>query len=206
MAEWLIPCAACLRHVRRSEAACPFCGAAVSMGPPPQRELFRRMAAAAAVAAGVAALTKCSSGGSASDGSGVGFEDGSDEGSGGGSSGSLAPPYGAFPVPGNGITCRSSAGCLPGQVCCSAFNRSSSCQAGPCSQNPMLGVLQLCGISAECLVAGDICGLVPTLGLMACSPQSDSGAADESGIGEGGSSGDANIGADARSSDADAGD
>jgi hypothetical protein len=198
MAERLIPCGACLRHVRRSEAACPFCGAAVSMGPPAQRELFRRMAATAAVAAGVAALTECSSGGGPAPGPSEGF--------GGGSSGSLAPPYGAFPVPGNGITCRTSAACLPGQVCCGEFNMSSSCQAGPCSPTPMPGVLQLCGISAECLVAGDICGLVPALGLMACNPPSDSGAADESGIVEGGSSGDAKVGADAGSSDAEAGD
>ncbi len=67
MAEQLVPCGACLRHVRRAEVACPFCGAAVSTAPQAPREPFRRLAAAAAVAAGVAALTGCSSGsGSAS--------------------------------------------------------------------------------------------------------------------------------------------
>jgi hypothetical protein len=61
MLERLIPCAACSRHVKSSDAECPFCKAPMLplAGPPP--EPFRRMAAAAAVAAGVVALTGCSS-------------------------------------------------------------------------------------------------------------------------------------------------
>jgi hypothetical protein len=64
MAERLVACAGCSRHVRCSESACPFCGAPVSgvSTGEPEREPFRRMAAAAAVAAGVVALTGCSSG------------------------------------------------------------------------------------------------------------------------------------------------
>src|SRR5580704_14975853 len=68
MAERLHPCAACARHVLCSERACPFCGAAIavcSASPGSLSEPFRRMTAAAAVAAGGAALTGCSSGGTA---------------------------------------------------------------------------------------------------------------------------------------------
>src|SRR5580658_10466172 len=71
MDDRLVPCNACLRHVRCAEVACPFCGAALSTGPMPSREPFRRMAAAAAVAAGVAALTGC--GDSGGHGSGTAF-------------------------------------------------------------------------------------------------------------------------------------
>jgi hypothetical protein len=63
VAERLVPCGGCSRHVLCSESACPFCGVAVLAGEAPRsRELFRRMAAAAAVAAGVTALTGCASG------------------------------------------------------------------------------------------------------------------------------------------------
>jgi hypothetical protein len=61
MLERLIPCAACSRHVKSSDAACPFCKAPMLPIAGPVAEPFRRMAAAAAVAAGVVALTGCSS-------------------------------------------------------------------------------------------------------------------------------------------------
>ena len=66
MAERLIPCAGCSRHVKASEAACPFCGTSMLAVSAPVAEPFRRMAAAAAVAAGVVALTGCSSSSSGS--------------------------------------------------------------------------------------------------------------------------------------------
>jgi hypothetical protein len=101
MADQLIPCSACLRHVRRAEVACPFCGAAVSTAPQPPREPFRRLAAAAAVAAGVAALTGCSDSSSGS-GSGTGFygspgvleDSGEDSGNPSGGDGSAVAFYG----------------------------------------------------------------------------------------------------------------
>jgi hypothetical protein len=61
MVEPLIPCAACSRHVKSSDQACPFCGASMSGVSGPTTEPFRRMATAAAVAAGVVALSGCSS-------------------------------------------------------------------------------------------------------------------------------------------------
>jgi hypothetical protein len=61
MVERLLPCAACARHVKSSDAACPFCGASMLGVASPATEPFRRMAAAAAVTAGVVALTGCSS-------------------------------------------------------------------------------------------------------------------------------------------------
>lgn len=60
MAERLVLCVACSRHIKASETRCPFCGemaVRASLGDP-----FRRMAAAAAVAAGVTALTACGGG------------------------------------------------------------------------------------------------------------------------------------------------
>jgi hypothetical protein len=68
MTERLIPCAACSRHVKASDAECPFCRASMLTVSAPATTPYRRMAAAAAVAAGVVALTGCgsSSGGSAS--------------------------------------------------------------------------------------------------------------------------------------------
>jgi hypothetical protein len=199
MAERLVSCEACLRHVRSSEVACPFCGAVVSPGPQPTIEPFRRLAVAAAVAAGVAALTGCGSGA----GSSVGF------------GGSLIPPYGGGPIPGNGMTCRTSAGCLPGQVCCGTANMTSSCQAGPCPST-MFGPLQLCGISAECLATADTCGpstADPELGVtvMTCnapsgddggSSSSSSSGGDDGGNAEGGSSRDADNDGDDGISDA----
>jgi hypothetical protein len=61
MVERLIPCATCSRHVKSSDAACPFCAASMAPVEAPAGEPFRRMAAAAAVAASVVALTACSS-------------------------------------------------------------------------------------------------------------------------------------------------
>lgn len=198
MAERLVPCAGCSRHVRCSEAACPFCGATAFSTPQPSRDPVLRLAAAAAVATGVAAFIGCASAGN----------------SGGSSGGSIAPPYGGFPVSedasiepsGNGITCRTSAGCLPGQVCCGAVNMTTSCQAGPCPPAPPFGPLQLCGISAECLTTGDICSPpqppIPPLGAMICNAPGDSGTADEGGVGEDGSSSDGDNGSDTGLSDA----
>jgi len=154
----LVPCGACSRHVRCSEVACPFCGGAVSMAPIPSREPFRRLAAAAAVVA----LTGCATGGSS------------------------LPPYGAPPFVeddasigpsnNNGVTCKTSAGCLPGQVCCGAVNMTTSCQTGPCPSTA-LGPLQLCGIAAECLRTGDTCGpLTADPMVMVCNaPSGDDG-------------------------------
>src|SRR5579863_4983777 len=169
-----------MRHIRRCEPACPFCGGALSTppAPAPSREPFRRMAAAAAVAT----LTGCSSGGSA------------------------IAPYGSPPFTGvdatdfsgnSAITCRTSAGCLPGQVCCGALNLTTSCQAGPCPPTPF-GQLQVCGISAECLTAGDTCGTrrppIPPVGVMICDAPGDGGVSGEGGEVEGGSSSDADEG------------
>jgi hypothetical protein len=174
MAERLIPCRECLRHVRCSELACPFCGAVVSTCPQPSSEPFRRLAAAAAVAAGVAALTATGCSTNTSGGS---------------------PPFAvgvdaSVEPSGNAIACRTSAGCLPGQVCCGTDNVTSSCQVGPCPST-MFGQLQLCGISAECLAKGDTCGPLAqeqSLGVMVCNA-SVGGITDDGGIGEDGSSG-----------------
>ena len=66
MTERLIPCAACSRHVKASDAECPFCRASMLAVSAPATAPYRRMTAAAAVAAGVVAITGCSS---SSDGS-----------------------------------------------------------------------------------------------------------------------------------------
>ena len=196
MGERLVPCEGCSRHVRCSEVACPFCGGTSITSPQPSREPFLRLAAAAAVATGVAASIGCASAGN----------------SGGGSGSSIGPPYGAFPVDaslepsGNGITCRSSAGCLPGQVCCGTIAMTTSCQAGPCPVAQPFGPLQLCGISAECLTTGDICGPpqppMPPIAVMICNAPGDSGTANEGGVAEDGSSSDGDNGSDTGISDA----
>jgi hypothetical protein len=59
MTDRLVACTTCSRHVKSSDAACPFCGAPLLRAAAPPRELFRRMSAAAAVAAGVTALSAC---------------------------------------------------------------------------------------------------------------------------------------------------
>jgi hypothetical protein len=80
MAEKLTPCGECSRHVKASEAACPFCGAAMVAAPVPIVP-FRRMAAAAAVAS-VAALAGCNSAPSVGVFYGyAGWEDAGDDGS-----------------------------------------------------------------------------------------------------------------------------
>lgn len=58
----LVPCASCARHLRVSEATCPFCGASVSsvaLRAAPTR-LGRRVTRAA-LAAGTLAITACGS-------------------------------------------------------------------------------------------------------------------------------------------------
>jgi hypothetical protein len=212
MAERLTLCGACRRHVRCSEVACPFCRAAVSTAPqPPPREPFARLAAAAAVAAGVAALTGCAKSVPATGVGGDGglLEDagnGDTEDNGATDAGSGIFFYGAaFDDDAslvNGLTCKSSAGCLPGQVCCATVNLTSSCEVGPCPSTPMLGSLQLCGISAECLTPGDICGpvaIAASLGVMVMScdapdggPSSDGSAGPEGGNADDGASGEMN--------------
>jgi hypothetical protein len=212
MAERLVACGACMRHVKCSEIACPFCGAAVSTAPQPSREPFARLAAAAAVAAGVTGLTGAGCGTPASPSA---FDGGSgppeDAGIVSTEDVSAVTFYGS-PGVGNGITCRASAGCLPGQVCCGAINMTTSCRAGPCPTTG-LGPLQLCGISAECLVAGDICGPLatgPALGIMVCNApggndggsSSSSSGGEDGGNAEGGPSSDGDTGGDTGISDA----
>lgn len=63
----LIPCSTCARHVRSSEAACPFCSAAVPVTPaqplPLSRSAGKRLSRAALFALGTsaAAVGACSS-------------------------------------------------------------------------------------------------------------------------------------------------
>ncbi|MGO9837193.1 MAG: hypothetical protein ACLP1X_23600 [Polyangiaceae bacterium] len=151
--------------------------------PKPSRQPFQRLATAAVVAAGVAALTgtACASAraealdggpGPLEDGAtgfpedaGTGIEGNEDAGSG-------VIFYGAPGV--SDLACMTSAGCLPGQVCCFTLNLTASCQAGSCASG-----LQLCGVSAEC-IAGDTCAsspIVMSLGvmIMTCNPPSDDG-------------------------------
>jgi hypothetical protein len=59
MPERLVICIECSRHLKASEASCPFCGANAVR--PSGGDPFRRMAAAAAVAAGVTGFAACSS-------------------------------------------------------------------------------------------------------------------------------------------------
>ena len=59
----LIPCASCARHVRDTDAACPFCGAAAPVPAPlptPPRGRMSRSALLAAGIAGSLAATDCS--------------------------------------------------------------------------------------------------------------------------------------------------
>jgi hypothetical protein len=62
MAERLILCGACQRHMKSSEGQCPFCGETALRARPSVGEPFLRMATAAAVVAGVASVTGCSDG------------------------------------------------------------------------------------------------------------------------------------------------
>lgn len=60
----LVPCTACARHVRATESACPFCGAAIALvaprepAPEPADRLLARAAIAFATATMVAACGK----------------------------------------------------------------------------------------------------------------------------------------------------
>ncbi len=60
------PCPGCSRHVKRGDAVCPFCGAAVSVDIGPTRTIAGRLSRAALFAAGAVgaamATTDCSSG------------------------------------------------------------------------------------------------------------------------------------------------
>lgn len=111
----------------------------------------RRIAAATAIA-GAAAATSCN----APFHEGPGLAD--DAGSTGpfDASGTFTvspPPSVPPPVP---VSCSTSASCQPGQVCCGSGMFTSACQAPPCPTTPA-GPLQLCAISAECLIPGDVC-------------------------------------------------
>lgn len=57
----LLPCPSCARHVRRTESACPFCSAAISLAGVPERRLpTERLGRAATLAFGVAtSLSAC---------------------------------------------------------------------------------------------------------------------------------------------------
>jgi hypothetical protein len=59
MADRLVQCPACSRHVKSRDPACPFCGAHMAGARAPARTPFLRLKTAAAVAAGVAALATC---------------------------------------------------------------------------------------------------------------------------------------------------
>jgi hypothetical protein len=193
----LVPCRACLRHVKSSEVSCPFCGAAApaSSFPSgaassfPSGAAYPRLAAAAAVAASVVTLTSCRSS-TATSPPEVGIN--------------VAPPYGGVPLE---FECTSAAACLPGQLCCYNGSFISQCQAGPCPLGGGQG--QLCAISAEC-GPGETCGTpsqpLPMSGLRTCNPPPDGGAEDASPV----DAGDAGDGADGGESpgttNADAGD
>jgi hypothetical protein len=68
----LLPCASCARHVRASESACPFCGAALEASATPTAATVpgRRLSRAAlfALGASAAAVAACSGSVSSSDG------------------------------------------------------------------------------------------------------------------------------------------
>ncbi len=59
----LVVCAACMRHVRKTETTCPFCAEALVARKLSDAVPFRRVAAAAAVATSVASITGCGDGG-----------------------------------------------------------------------------------------------------------------------------------------------
>ncbi len=64
MSTRLIPCSSCARHVRTSDTACPFCGAATVSAPTLVGPPLARMSRAAFLALGAAgslAMTDCSS-------------------------------------------------------------------------------------------------------------------------------------------------
>lgn len=57
----LVPCTACARHVRTSDASCPFCGAPVSAAPAakPEPGIERALTRAAITFAAAAAVSAC---------------------------------------------------------------------------------------------------------------------------------------------------
>jgi hypothetical protein len=121
-----------------------------------------------AVAAFAVAVLSC---GSTNEGTSFGSASG---GFGGGSSG------------GSGVTCTTSAACLPGEVCCepAGTGASASCHAGPCS----VDMIQLCGMSAECLQAGYVCSTTtqtPIGNAMVCGPAEDGGTDAQASLGDG---------------------
>ena len=59
MIERLIECATCSRHVKSSDAACPFCHAPMRPAPATTRAPYARLKAGAAVAASVATVVAC---------------------------------------------------------------------------------------------------------------------------------------------------
>ena len=103
----LRPCTACARHVRVTEAACPFCGASVdaslaaSPAPlPPAARLSR--AALFALGAGTISLTTACGGAVESntrDDGGATTADGSSQTGDGYDGGNIAVPYGLAPPP-----------------------------------------------------------------------------------------------------------
>ncbi|MGO9839033.1 MAG: hypothetical protein ACLP1X_33030 [Polyangiaceae bacterium] len=97
--------------------------------------------------------------------------------------------------------CASSAGCQPGQVCCSDQFSTTACQAGPCPDVPGEGPIQLCAISAECFTAGDTCGPPndhqSEPNLLVCNPPGAGGITDDGGSIDGSSSSDGGAGGDA---------
>jgi hypothetical protein len=127
MAERLVPCGACLRHIRCTEVACPFCGAVGSIGVQPAREPFRRMAAAAAVAAGVVALTGCSSSSSAATTTDGGADSTGDDL---GDDGSAVVFYGAAGPIGDGSAAVFYGGPFPHQDAAAPFDASAEGKDG----------------------------------------------------------------------------
>ena len=113
MATRLIPCPSCARHVRSSDAACPFCGAATVQAPAPavSRGRLSRAAFIAVSAAGALAATDCggstaspepaSDAAAPADGASSGSSSSGSSSSGSGSSGSgmVQPLYGGIIPP-----------------------------------------------------------------------------------------------------------
>jgi hypothetical protein len=93
----LVPCSSCQRHVRVSEAACPFCGASIAdaaQSPPAVRMPATRLARAAIFALGTlgAGATAAAPGcGGTTTGTGTPSGDAGED------AGNIEPPYGALP-------------------------------------------------------------------------------------------------------------
>lgn len=102
----LVPCGGCDRHVRASEASCPFCGAAIDAARPvpgmPDRRLGRAATFAFGAALAAASATGCSDSHTPDDDAGGTVQDAGDivEDAGhdaGFDAGAVAPPYGLPP-------------------------------------------------------------------------------------------------------------